>query len=34
VPGALPADTVMVTEAERAAEMWDRFRGIRRRYIL
>ena len=31
---ALPADTAMVTEAERAAAMWDRFRGIRRRYIL
>jgi len=32
--GALPADTVMVGEAERAAAMWERFRGIRRRYVL
>ena len=32
--GALPADTTMVTPAERAAAMWDRFRGIRRRYVL
>ena len=31
---ALPADTAMVTESERAAAMWDRFRGIRRRYVL
>jgi hypothetical protein len=31
---ALPADTTMVTEADRAAAMWERFRGIRRRYIL
>jgi hypothetical protein len=30
----LPADTTKVTEAERAAAMWDRFRGIRRRYVL
>jgi hypothetical protein len=30
----LPADTSMVTEAERAAAMWERFRGIRRRYVL
>ena len=31
---ALPADTTMVTEADRAAAMWERFRGIRRRYVL
>jgi hypothetical protein len=31
---ALPADTRMVGEAERAAAMWERFRGIRRRYVL
>jgi hypothetical protein len=31
---ALPTDTATVTESERAAAMWDRFRGIRRRYIL
>jgi hypothetical protein len=31
---ALPADTTMVSEAERSAAMWERFRGIRRRYIL
>jgi hypothetical protein len=31
---SLPADTAMVTESERAAAMWDRFRGIRRRYVL
>jgi hypothetical protein len=30
----LPGDTAMVTESERAAAMWDRFRGIRRRYVL
>ncbi|MBV9721332.1 MAG: DUF1214 domain-containing protein [Mycobacterium sp.] len=30
----LPADTVMVSEAERTAAMWERFRGIRRRYVL
>jgi hypothetical protein len=34
VLSALPADTAMVTESERAAAMWDRFRGIRRRYVL
>ena len=34
LPRALPADTTMVTAAERAAAMWERFRGIRRRYIL
>ena len=32
--GALPADTAMVTESERAAALWERFRGIRRRYVL
>jgi hypothetical protein len=32
--GNLPSDTTMVTEAERAAAMWERFRGIRRRYVL
>jgi hypothetical protein len=31
---ALPADTTMVSEAERSAAMWERFRGIRRRYVL
>ncbi|ORW32194.1 hypothetical protein AWB91_12055 [Mycobacterium paraense] len=31
---ALPADTATVTEAERTAAMWERFHGIRRRYIL
>jgi hypothetical protein len=31
---ALPTDTATVTPSERAAAMWDRFRGIRRRYIL
>jgi hypothetical protein len=31
---ALPADTAMVTEAERTAAMWERFHGIRRRYVL
>ncbi len=31
---ALPADTTMVTPAERSAAMWERFRGIRRRYLL
>ena len=34
LPESLPADTTMVTEAERAAAMWERFRGIRRRYVL
>ncbi len=34
VRDALPPDTTMVTEAERAAAMWERFRGIRRRYVL
>ncbi len=31
---ALPADTTMVSAAERSAAMWERFRGIRRRYVL
>lgn len=31
---ALPADTAMVTADERAAALWERFRGIRRRYVL
>lgn len=31
---ALPADTATVTAAERTAAMWDRFHGIRRRYLL
>ena len=31
---ALPADTAIVTAAERAAAMWERFRGVRRRYVL
>jgi hypothetical protein len=34
LPGILPGDTTMVTDAERAAAMWERFRGIRRRYVL
>jgi len=32
--GALPGDTTMVSEAERTAAMWERFRGIRRRHVL
>jgi hypothetical protein len=31
---ALPADTAMVSTADRTAAMWERFRGIRRRYVL
>ncbi|KKC04007.1 hypothetical protein AWC17_01790 [Mycobacterium nebraskense] len=31
---ALPADTAMVSLAERTAAMWERFHGIRRRYVL
>ncbi|MCV7396779.1 hypothetical protein [Mycobacterium paraseoulense] len=31
---ALPAGTAMVTPAERTAAMWERFHGIRRRYVL
>ena len=31
---ALPADTAMVSAAERAAAMWERFHGIRRRFVL
>gem|GEM_PF-4392457 len=34
LPDNLPTDTTMVTEAERATAMWERFRGIRRRYVL
>ena len=30
----LPADTAMVSAAERSAAMWERFHGIRRRYVL
>lgn len=30
----LPADTAMVGATERTAAMWERFRGIRRRYVL
>ena len=30
---ALPADTAMVSAAERTAAMWERFHGIRRRFI-
>jgi hypothetical protein len=30
----LPADTDMVSQAERTAAMWQRFHGIRRRYVL
>jgi putative heme iron utilization protein len=30
----LPSGTAMVSPAERAAAMWERFRGIRRRYVL
>jgi len=29
---ALPPDTVRVTEAQRVAQMWERFNGIRRRH--
>jgi hypothetical protein len=32
--GALPEGTAMVSAGERAAQMWERFRGIRRRYVL
>ncbi|OBF50544.1 hypothetical protein A5787_00500 [Mycobacterium sp. 852002-50816_SCH5313054-b] len=31
---ALPEGTAVVTAAERSAAMWDRFHGIRRRYLL
>ena len=34
VLAALPADTAMVSPAERTAAMWVRFHGIRRRYVL
>ena len=30
----LPAETVMVSAAERTAAMWERFNAIRRRYVL
>ena len=32
--GALPEETAMVSSPERTAAMWDRFHGIRRRYVL
>jgi hypothetical protein len=31
---ALPADTAMVSPSERTAAMWERFHGVRRRYVL
>jgi hypothetical protein len=31
---ALPKETAMVSAAERTAAMWERFHGIRRRYVL
>jgi len=34
LPGLLPSDTAMVTPSERSTAMWERFRGIRRRYVL
>lgn len=34
VLAALPADTTLVTPAQRTAAMWERFHGIRRRYVL
>ncbi|BBZ46661.1 DUF1214 domain-containing protein [Mycobacterium parmense] len=34
LPDALPADTATAGRAERVAAMWERFRGIRRRYVL
>ena len=30
----LPADTALVDGDERSAAMWERFHGIRRRYVL
>ena len=30
----LPEDTAMMSPAQRTAAMWERFRGIRRRYVL
>jgi hypothetical protein len=30
---ALPADTAMVSAAERTTAMWERFHAIRRRFI-
>lgn len=32
--GTLPEETAMVSPPERAAAMWERFHGIRRRYVL
>jgi len=34
LPGALPDDTATVSAEQRATAMWERFRGIRRRYVL
>jgi hypothetical protein len=34
VLGALPADTAMVSPAQRSAALWERFHAIRRRYVL
>src|ERR1700754_2207586 len=34
LPRVLPPDTAMVSAAERSAAMWERFHGIRRRYVL
>jgi hypothetical protein len=31
---ALPEETASANAAERAAAMWERFHGIRRRYVL
>jgi hypothetical protein len=31
---ALPPDTAMVSAAQRSAAMWERFHGIRGRYVL
>jgi hypothetical protein len=30
----LPADTIVISAAQRSAAMWERFHGIRRRYVL
>lgn len=32
--GTLPEETAMVSESQRAIAMWERFHGIRRRYVL
>jgi hypothetical protein len=32
--GALPKGTAMVSAQERASAMWERFHGVRRRYVL